>query len=1133
MIRDPATQAQVDAADPGFSTWLSANAGSGKTRVLTDRVARLLLAGTDPQNVLCLTYTKAAASEMQNRLFKRLGDWAMKPAANLAEELRGLGVEGALDPAQLREARRLFARAIEAPGGLRIQTIHSFCAGLLRRFPLEAGISPQFREMEDRAAELMRAEVIEEMSLEVPDLVRGLVRYVTDDDSLEKLLKEIVGNRGLLARDPGDWRGVLGLGAGLDEAALLSRIVGPGDRAMLAQVAQAAATGSVNDQRLAAKIAGLPDVLGPGDLVRLEGVCLTGAFTVPKSMLTKATAQVAPDLAEALTDLAQRVEAHRPDRLALAALRRTEALHAFAEPFLARYAARKQAGGWLDFDDLIGLANRLLGDPRVAAWVLFRLDGGIDHILVDEAQDTSPAQWRVIRALAAEFSAGSGAQPDRARTIFVVGDKKQSIYSFQGADPAQFDAEGAHYEAVLEQAGLTFQARDLTHSFRSSEAVLRAVDATFLQDGTGVGPMRHVAFKDAMPGRVDLWPLIEKEAGVGDEGEWYEPIDRVSAADPKVVLAGRIAARIRAMIDGGETVPVETGQTGTYGRRPLHEGDILILTRGREPGAQVSLFSEIIAACKKAGLAVAGADRMKVGAQLAVRDIASLLRFLALPEDDLSLAEALRSPLFGLGEGDLYALAQPRGRRFLWEAFRESAAHPEARAMIGDLLREADFLRPYDLVNRILTRHDGRRRLLARLGPEAEDGIDALLAQALGYERSEVPGLTGFLEWMATDALEIKRQAESAGRRIRVMTVHGAKGLEAPVVILPDTHKRKSNLKDRLYFTDGHAFYGPPAAELPPVLAGVREGLKEREEEEARRLLYVAMTRAQSWLIVCGHGDAGKEADGWHGLVEAGLAHLGAVDAGFPTGPGRRYAMGDWDAGEVIDAPAPGAAPTPMADLGAVEATGATTATRTPSDLGGAKVLPGDPAEVDRETALERGTLVHLLLEHLPQAEAGARAALGLRIAAGAEVDLLPGEATELVADVVAMIAAPELAAVFAAGGLREVEVTGELPGIGRLHGAIDRLIVADDIVTAIDYKSNRLIPERPEEIPEGILRQLAAYAALLAPIWPGRRIGTAVLWTAQARLMPVPADLTDAALRRAGAEAVRRGTLDGGPPDP
>ncbi|MEZ5714553.1 MAG: UvrD-helicase domain-containing protein [Paracoccaceae bacterium] len=509
-----------------------------------------------------------------------------------------------------------------------------------------------------------------------------------------------------------------------------------------------------------------------------------------------------------------RVEATRLTRLNLAAARQSHALHRFATAFLRHYEARKQARGWLDFDDLIQRTRTLLNDPQVAAWVLYRLDGGIDHILVDEAQDTSPAQWNVIERLAQEFTAGMGARADVARTIFVVGDKKQSIYSFQGADPREFDRMQAEFRARLAATNRPLQSSVLEYSFRSAHAVLALVDRTFEgREGAGFAPdQRHKAFFDAMPGRVDLWPVVEK-SDKPEPRDWYDPVDMLGPDEPVSILARQVAEGIAAMI-GSAHIPVKQGRSGDFALRPVHAGDILILVQRRSP-----LFHAIIRECKALGLPIAGADRLRIGGELAVRDVAALLRFLDLPEDDLSLATTLKSPLFGWNEQDLFTLAHGR-KGFLWEALRADATHGETLAILDDLRRQADFLRPYELIERILTRHRGRQRLLERLGREAEDGIDALLAQALAYERAAVPSLTGFLVWLDSGEVEIKRQMESAGRQIRVMTVHGAKGLEAPIVILPDTAKRKLEVKDQLLTGDPGAVAQPsrrhPARDRPP-----------------------------------------------------------------------------------------------------------------------------------------------------------------------------------------------------------------------------------------------------------------------------------------------------------------------------
>jgi ATP-dependent helicase/nuclease subunit A len=1102
VTRHPATERQVQAADPHASTWVSANAGSGKTRVLTDRVARLLLSGVSPAHILCLTYTKAAAAEMQNRLFRRLGDWAMKPDENLLAELADLGTNIALS--DLPRARRLFAQAMEVPGGLRIQTIHAFCAGLLRRFPLECGVSPQFKEMDDRAAALLRAEVMD--SLATAPETEALARIFTGS-TLDDLLQDIAGRRDAFAAsfDEQAVRRTLDLPPTFTEQDLIDSILDPANRADLARFVTLCAGGSTTDQKNADRLSRLGHTLA--DIETLESCFLFGETAANPfgakigSVPTKATRARDPDLCARIDDLMALVQDARPTRLALAALDRTRTLHAFARPYLAALDTAKTARGLVDFDDLIWRARALLTDPAVAQWVLFKLDGGIDHILVDEAQDTSPLQWEVIRALAQEFAAGEGAHPDRERTIFVVGDLKQSIYSFQGAEPEAFGQMQAHFAAELARIARGLTPLSLDYSFRSAQAVLRVVDLTFLAhpDGLGDRTPTHIAFHETLPGRVDLWDPIPPVTEDKDDRPWHEPMDITGQRHHTAILADRIATECARMIRE-ETRPVT--KDGHITRRPIRAGDILILVQRRS-----DLFSAIIRALKSQGLPVAGADRLRIGAELAVKDIGALLRFLALPEDDLALACGLRSPLLGWTEQQLYTLAKSR-KSYLWEALRNSP-HPNTLAILHDLRQQADFLRPYDLINRLLTRHDGRRRLLARLGSEAEDGIDALLAQALAYESTEIPSLTGFVEWMRTDDLDIKRQMDAAEDRIRVMTVHGAKGLEAPVVILPDTAKRKPSPGDALLPAGDHTHWPGPAASLPPLLQQARDDRQAAQDRERRRLLYVAMTRAESWLIVCAAGETGTGDESWHSMVHDGITAAGAV----ATDTGLHYALGDWTA-PPLDATA--RAPQPQATaptFGPVATPKPAAKPLSPSALPGAKVLPGESDPADQDAALARGSLIHLLLEHLPliaptQRESHARTLIQLSPDAA-----LAGDPAPLIADAVAIVADPTFAPIFAADTLAEVDLTAPW-GPHRLTGTIDRLIVRPTRVTAIDFKTNRLVPDKPEDTPLGILRQMGAYAAMLSVIWPDRTIDSAILWTARPVLMPLPTPLIMAALQ-------------------
>ncbi len=1118
-MRDAASQAQVDAAQPDRSTWLSANAGSGKTRVLTDRVARLLLRGENPQNILCLTYTKAAASEMQNRLFQRLGAWAMLGDETLAAELQSLGVEGETTPDDLRRARRLFAQAIETPGGLKIQTIHSFCAALLRRFPLEAGVTPQFREMDERTAALLRTEIVEEIAAGADAHFLYRVARAYSGENFEGLTGEIVRHRSNFSEPLTDatLTSIFGYPADLTFDHLAQRVFRGGEDALFKRLIPALRVSGKNDQKAADKLSAL-GALDAGALPVLEGVLLFSAsakapFTAKTGTFpTKPCQKGLPDIMPQLDALMLRVEEARPARLAIQAIERTRALHDFAQIFLRSYMLVKQTRGLLDFDDLILHARDLLTDARVADWVLFRLDGGIDHILVDEAQDTSPVQWQVIERLAREFTSGDGARAEVPRTIFVVGDKKQSIYSFQGADPKEFDRMQLEFAGRLGTGNSPLNTMELAYSFRSSPAILRLVDHTFSwAEKSSFGPgLSHKAFKADMPGRVDLWPVVPKPEKE-EQPSWFTPVDVKAANDPSVVLARRIAREIKHLIDTAHPMPHQPEQGGPYRFRPVEPGDFLILVQRRS-----DLFHEIIRECKALDLPIAGADRLKIGAELAVRDLVALLSFLATPEDDLSLAIALRSPLFGWTEDALFRLANGRGDQYLWAALRaRHQAFPQTLSILYDLLSRADFLRPFELIERILTRHRGRHHLLGRLGPEAEDGIDALLAQAMAYEQSTVDSLTGFLIWIDTDDLEIKRQMDSAGNRIRVMTVHGAKGLEAPIVILPDTAKREPRIRDQIILNGKTPLWRSAKDDATTPIEAATEAVKDAQRAELDRLLYVAITRAEAWLIVASAGDLAEEESAWYNKIREGMIAAGAQTKRFTGGDGlqlihgngletetsqsRTEASGPPDLPAFYHKPAPQIAGHPL--------------TLSPSELGGAKALPGE-AGLDEEAAKRRGRQIHRLMEHLGNRPEDEWPGLAWQML-GNGPDATDEKTVEsLLSEAANVLQNPKLHHLFN-GSLAEVAVSADLAALQgqRIHGVIDLLLVEKKRVLAVDFKTNAVVPSRVEDCPDGLLRQMGAYAHALQALYPDHEVQTALLWTKTAELMMLPHDLVTAAL--------------------
>lgn len=1102
-IGDTAQQAQRRAADPAGSVWVAANAGSGKTRVLTERVARLLLDGAPPQKILCLTYTKAAAAEMQSRLFGMLGGWAMMEEGALREQLSSLtGGEITID---LDQARRLFAEALETPGGLKIQTIHAFCDSLLRRFPLEAGAPPSFRMLEGREQKVLVAEIMD-------DLAGGPVfqdiAAMLNEDAVLSLARTVISNRKRFPADVDEAEIAAAFNAAppFDPAAArLAAIDALDDRALLSMIA-AYASGTAKEQE---KANDLRDAFETKGAALADG--LTKAFLrkdgAPLARVATKQSQAAePNWQVLTTHLIDIAVTAREAQMAAIAADRTARLMRFGVALVERYEAAKAAHALLDFDDLVGKAQALLTSSDMAQWALFRLDGGVDHILVDEAQDTSPDQWAVIRAIAEEFHAGIGAR-DSGRTLFVVGDEKQSIYSFQGAAPGEFDRMRRHFDERFRAAETPMKGEALEASFRSAPAILSAVDAVFggsAAEGLSAAgaPVTHLAFHKTRAGRVDLWPLVEPDEDAPDPEPW-SPVDMPAPREPRARLAGIIADHIADLLESGAKLPGDG--------REITPGDIIILLQSRKP-----MMAPLIRGLKQRGVPVAGADRLMLTEELAVKDLLALLRFAATPDDDLTLAALLRSPLFDVSEQGLFDLAHPR-KQTLWMALRDLDTR-EAQ-VLWKVRKQADFERPYEILEHMLVQEGGRKRMLARLGPEAEDPIDELLAQALAYESVEPPSLEGFLGWMARGDEEIKRDQEGAGGQVRVMTAHGAKGLEAPVVILPDTMKAVQADRGKLAKVD---MAGKPRAawkgkkgEEPALLATAREEAARAQIEENLRLLYVAMTRAEDWLIVA--GARGKRqsdnAETWYGMVEAGLEALGAgaADSAAPAGLDgevRRFATGadprEGQADKVAQRPViapPDWALTqpPPARKQRLQAVAA-------SAIGPAHDFTAGQGGLPPEIARRRGEAIHAALE------AGVEDIATLRqIIAAAAPELSEAQIAQGAVEAAAARALPAAARYFAPDAIAEATVS-LVHDPRRIVGRIDRLCVSDSEVAFVDFKSDAA-PPPADAPPLAYVAQLAAYRAALRRIYPGKTVVAEILWTAAPRLDRIESSLLDKAL--------------------
>ncbi len=844
-VLDPGARQRL-AYQRDASVWVEASAGTGKTTVLTNRVLALLLSGSAPSRILCLTFTKAAAAEMANRINERLSRWTTIEDGRLKQEIAELTGE-LPDGDGCDAARQLFARVLDAPGGMTIATIHAFCQSLLRRFPLEAGVPPHFEVMDERSsgealdaareAVLLRAR--EDRDPELGEALAEIVRHV-QESSFAELLAELVLERARLGaalargfeRFAAALRQSLGVKKGETAAGIVAAGCAPGaaDEAELRHAAQImAASDAKRDQQrgdiVARWLADQPRRAAGFDAY-LRGF-FTAAGECFKDIVTRKLADANPHTAEALALEAERLEEVRARRTAAELYVAGAALARLAEAMLADYARHKAGRALLDYDDLVLKARDLLRRPGIAPWVLFKLDGGIDHILIDEAQDTNPEQWEIVSLIAAEFFSGEGAR-EATRTVFAVGDAKQSIFSFQRADPAKFAEMREYFAAAVTAAQAAWRVVPLETSFRSVAAVLRAVDAVFADPvplGVGLNPgdIQHAAFRHGHAGLIELWPPVQPADGP-QPAPWSLPLLQHPASAPHARLALAIAATIKRWLDTHEKLESRD--------RPIRAGDVMVLVRRR-----TAFVTELVRALKDAKVAVAGVDRMTLTDQLAVEDMMALGRFVLLPDDDLTLATVLKGPLFGFGEEALFELAWQR-RGALWaELLRRRDERPDfarAASELSELLARADFAPPYEFFADVLGARHGRRSVLSRLGPEAADPLDEFLAAALGYERQQGVSLQGFLHWLAAGEAEVKRDLEHSGRdEVRVLTVHGAKGLEAPIVFLPDTLQVPTQTPRVLWSGDGVPFWLVARDRLPQAAA---TALQELEAPPRRRI---------------------------------------------------------------------------------------------------------------------------------------------------------------------------------------------------------------------------------------------------------------------------------------------------------
>lgn len=1129
-------QQPYQAANPSVSAWVSANAGSGKTYVLVTRLVTLLLEGTPPERLLCLTYTRMAAAEMQERLFQLLGAWAVLPDDELKQAMTER-IGKVPTKAQIKNVRPLFAKALETPGGLKIQTIHAFCESLLHRFPLEAGVSPRFELLDERQADelvsqLRRDILTDSQTEDLSAALNLLLRHFLDPQFTE-LAKHIIKHRHLFASlSPADRKKTLleklGFTANVPDLAeiihsVIAKINPDHIKEAIAQLANSSQRDEQQAKRLKHLLASMR--AEPRDIdeiwANLHALFFTRTSGPRKQVVTKKFADRNPAIAKRIEEWGALYLAKREIYYKAQCAHMTLALYQFADILLAMFAERKRQLGQLDYDDLIEKTSALLKTNEATAWVLYKLDGGLDHILVDEAQDTNMQQWGLIKALAEEFFAGDTRQErdtrqEIVRTIFAVGDEKQSIFRFQGADPTAFDNMRTHFKTQAENAAQNFHDIALNLSRRSTPEILSIVDwicdLPFMQNSLTQQKQKitHEVFRQKKKGLVELWEVEESQRAETDN-LWVLP-ETINAPTPAYV---RLAERIAEQINDWLADPHSN----------ITASDILILVQHRLP-----FVPAMLRALKRFNIPVTGADRMKLTEQIAIMDLIAAGHVALLPKDDFNLACFLRSPLGGIDEEALYELCYGR-ETDLMSRLRQAAAKKaapqsikSALARIDDMLSVADYLPPFEFYMRLLEQQKGRKDLIARLGMEINDPLNEFLNLALDYERQFPPSLQGFLHWIVQGEVEVKRDMEQTSGAVRIMTIHGAKGLEAPIIFMPDTcrpaHKSSSHHEPLAIIDDDLPIWKAKKAEQNLLSQSADEAEKKLQAEEHKRLFYVAMTRARDRLYIGGWIGANRKSppeDSWYALAHKIMTKHGKC---INTDYGkiwRKGKAGFADAKiEPTIKPAQFAPPAWLNQTAPVEA--AVLDIENPSHF-----LPAPMAEnvgaLAGARALLRGTLIHQLIEGLAKIAPDNRLARAQAFLAPYESEFDDTECKGFIQEALAVIDEPTLAPLFGPHSRAEVPIAGELvlpSGAKRkFSGRIDRYVEMADEILLVDYKTNRTPPQDSHAIPQAYIAQMALYRALVSAAQPNKPVRCQLVWTSTAKWHVLESAAMDDALNR------------------
>ena len=1112
---------QQIASNPKNSAWVFASAGSGKTKILTDRVLRLLLDNVSPSKILCLTFTKVAAAEMQSRINSELAKWILCDNVELRKKLTALSGDFPTEN-ELKRARILFVKILDEESKIKVQTIHSFCQTLIKIFPFEAKVKPNFEVLESNQEKLLLKTAQKEVLKKalVNEKLKKLVQETNaklHEESFSGLVANLLNKKEQLNSLKEKFFGIENIIAEIFKNFGVGNEDGNAKKQILKQVQDDDARNALDDdagnvlgqtqrfrhpelvsgsihifQKFAAQInhkshlklafelenSGLISNIKLATAIRnfLKNITLENfsdyksAFFTQEGNPRKLTKNIAAnlELTSIFSDCCQLINDFSDQINSLKIANDSALLLRFVDHILENYSQLKKQNSVLDYNDLIVETNRLLANPDFSNWVKLKMDSSFDHILIDESQDTNHQQWNIIKALSEDFFTGLSSS-NKSRSIFIVGDEKQSIYSFQGAEPNISAEIFAHF---AEKLGNNLKKIELNNSFRSQAKILQAVDDVFSKEERKKAISKVSEFQAHKPireglGKVEIWPQIQKEKTEKKEisFEWKIDFSKDETQEEEEILAEIIARKIHLKVDS----------------KSANYGDFMILLRNRTNGFDKALAKFF----HQYQIPFTSVSKIKFSENILIQDLLSAAKFVLLPRDDLNLACLLKSPIFAISEEELFEICQFKNERetTIFNILGQLEKFREIKNNLDELITKSQQLNCFEFFYFLLHQKNHQQNFLATFGHENLEILDKLLLSVFDFCQNFSPNLQKYLEFIEKLDFEISLSSDE-NDRVKITTIHSAKGLQAPIVMLPDCSYNFNQLlsaKEEIswieFGEDKIPVWCRKKEDENLLLKKHRAGKLREAKEEYLRLLYVAMTRAENELYVGSFGKA-KDPECWYEIVKNSVTGVEVLE------------LEEFLKMAEIENSSVKKIPKQVQDEAAREMSLSVKFSHRHSELDSRSIAQNQikPSQI-------KGRLVHKIFEVIGKNSAEDKnwlQEIAKKIIEKEEF-LSEREKNKIQQDLADFIGSQHFEKLFSGKISCEVDIVGQ-----KNLKRIDLLVEKENEVLIVDYKSDETLPD---VVPQQYLRQLNGYKKLVEGIYAGKEIKIAIFWTGFLRL--------------------------------